>query len=72
VLDIVKAFEKVNGVKVPYVITARREGDVAVCYSDPSKAERLLGWKAERGIEEMCRDTWNWQMKNPNGFDTKN
>ena len=72
VLDIVKAFEKVNGVKVPYVITARREGDVAVCYSDPSKAEMLLGWKAERGIEEMCRDTWNWQMKNPNGFDTKN
>lgn len=72
VLDIVKAFEKVNGVKVPYVITGRREGDIAVCYSDPSKAERLLGWKAERGIEEMCRDTWNWQMKNPKGFDTGN
>lgn len=69
VLDIVNAFEKANGVKVPYIIADRREGDIAVCYSDPSKAEQLLGWKAIRGIEEMCRDTWHWQSKNPKGFD---
>ena len=68
VLDVVKAFEKVNGVKVPYSIKPRRAGDIATCYSDPSKAERELGWKAEYGIEEMCRDSWNWQKKNPNGY----
>lgn len=69
VLDVVKAFEKVNGVKVPYAIKPRRAGDIATCYSDPTKAERELGWKAEFGIEEMCRDSWNWQRKNPNGFE---
>lgn len=68
VLDIVHTFEKVNGVKVPYSIKPRRPGDIATCYSDPSKAERELGWKAQFGIEEMCRDSWNWQKKNPNGF----
>ena len=68
VLDVVKAFEKVNGVKVPYSIKPRRAGDIAMCYSDPSKAERELGWKAEFGIEEMCRDSWNWQKKNPEGY----
>jgi UDP-glucose 4-epimerase len=68
VLDVVKAFEKANGVKVPYSIKPRRAGDIATCYSDPSKAERELGWKAEYGIEEMCRDSWHWQCKNPNGY----
>ncbi len=68
VFDILKAFERVNGVKIPYVIDERRAGDIAACYSDPSKAERELGWKAEYGIEEMCRDSWNWQKKNPNGY----
>jgi UDP-glucose 4-epimerase len=68
VLDVVKAFEKVNGVAVPYSIKPRRAGDIATCYSDPAKAERELGWKAEYGIEEMCRDSWNWQKKNPEGY----
>ena len=68
VLDVVKAFERVNGVKVPYSIKPRRPGDIATCYSDPSKAERELGWKAEFGLDEMVRDSWNWQRLNPNGF----
>ncbi|MBR5751408.1 MAG: UDP-glucose 4-epimerase GalE [Clostridia bacterium] len=68
VLDIVKAFEKANGVKINYVIGPRRPGDLDENYSDPSKAERLLGWKATRTIEDMCRDGWNWQSKNPRGY----
>lgn len=61
VLDMVKAFEKVNSVKVPYRIAPRREGDIAVCYSDASKAKELLGWQAELGLEDMCRDAWRWE-----------
>lgn len=68
VLDIVKTFQKVNGVDIPYRIMPRRPGDIATCYSDPSKALRELGWKAQFGIEEMCRDSWNWQKNNPDGF----
>ena len=68
VLDVVNAFVKVNGVPVPYSFKPRRAGDIATCYSDPTKAERELGWKAEYGIEKMCRDSWNWQRKNPNGY----
>lgn len=68
VLDVVKAFEKASGVKIPYKIGPRREGDIATCYSDPSKAYRELGWKAERDIEEMCEDSWRWQKQNPNGY----
>ena len=68
VLDIVRAFEQASGVKIPYVIDGRRPGDIATCYSDPAKAERELGWKAENGIFEMCRDSWNWQKNNPNGY----
>ncbi|MBQ9912964.1 MAG: UDP-glucose 4-epimerase GalE [Clostridia bacterium] len=68
VLDVVKAFEKASGVKINYKIVDRRPGDVAVCYSDPSKAYEELGWKAERGIEEMCADSWRWQSQNPNGY----
>lgn len=60
VLDIINSFEKVNGVKIPYVITARRPGDAAQCFSNPEKANSLLGWKAERGLEQMCRDAWNF------------
>ena len=71
VLDVVNAFVKVNGVPVPYSFKPRRAGDIATCYSDPSKAGRELGWKAEYGIEEMCRDSWNWQRKNPNGYKVK-
>lgn len=69
VLDLVKAFEKVNGVKVPYRIAPRRAGDVAVCYSDPSKAAALLGWQAQLDLEDMCRDSWHWQSQNPKGYD---
>lgn len=62
VLDLVNTFEKVNGVKVPYEIVGRRAGDIAVCYADPHKAESMLGWKAEKGIEDMCKDSWRWQQ----------
>lgn len=69
VLDVVKAFEKVNGLKVPYVIKPRRPGDIATCYCDPAKAKAELGWEAKFGIEEMCRDSWNFQKNNPNGYE---
>ena len=68
VLEVVHAFEKVSGVTIPYVIDERRPGDIAVCYSDPTKAKRELGWKAEHDIYDMCRDSWNWQKKNPEGY----
>jgi UDP-glucose 4-epimerase len=71
VLEVVHAFEKVSGVTIPYVIEDRRPGDIAVCYSDPGKAKRELGWKAEYDIYDMCRDSWNWQKKNPNGYEGK-
>ncbi len=70
VLDMVHAFEKVNGVPVPHVITARRPGDVATCFSNPSKAAELLGWKAELTLEDMCRDSWRWQSGNPKGYES--
>ena len=68
VLDVVKAFERATGVVIPYSIKPRRAGDIAQCYSDPAKAEAELGWKARFGIEEMCRDAWNWQSNNPDGY----
>ena len=68
VLELVHAFEKVSGVTIPYVVEDRRPGDIAVCYSDPGKAKRELGWKAEYDIYDMCRDSWNWQKKNPEGY----
>lgn len=68
VLDIVKAFEKVNNIKIPYVIKPRRAGDIAECYANAGKAERVLGWKAEKDLEEMCYDSWNWQSNNVNGY----
>lgn len=68
VLEVVHAFEKVSGVMIPYVIEDRRPGDIAVCYSDPIKAKHELGWKAEHDIYDMCRDSWNWQKKNPDGY----
>lgn len=68
VLDVVNAFKKASGIDIKYEIVARRAGDLAVCYSDPSKAYKELGWKAERDIEEMCEDSWRWQKQNPNGY----
>lgn len=69
VLDVIKAFVKVNGVDVPYALKPRRSGDVAVTYCNPAKAKAELGWEAQYGIEDMCRDSWNWQKQNPNGFE---
>lgn len=68
VLDMVKAFVKVNGVEVPYSIKPRRAGDIGTCYSNPAKAKAELGWEAKYGIEDMVRDSWNWQSQNPNGY----
>lgn len=69
VLDVVKNFEKASGVEVPYKIVPRRAGDIATCYADASKALKELGWKAEKNLEDMCRDSWRWQKNNPNGYD---
>lgn len=69
VLDIVKNFEAATGIHIPYVIKARRPGDIATCYCDASKAERELHWKAERDLKTMCADSWRWQKNNPNGYD---
>ncbi len=71
VLDMVKAFEEANGLKLPYKIVARRPGDLATCYADPAKSEKVLGWKAEKTLVDMCRDSWNWQSKNPMGYGDK-
>lgn len=70
VLDIIKNFEKACGKTIPYVIAPRRAGDIPTCYSDPSKAEKELGWKAQYGIDKMCEDAWRWQSMNPNGYDS--
>ena len=69
VLEIVKAYEKATGLTVNYKIVDRRPGDIATCYADPKKAYELLGWRAENGIEDMCRDLANWMKKNPNGYE---
>ena len=68
VLDMVKAFERVTGIKIPYEIVARRPGDLATVYSSPDKSAELLGWKAQYNLDDMCRDTWAWQSKNPMGY----
>jgi UDP-glucose 4-epimerase len=68
VLDMVRSFERASGKKVPYRIVGRRPGDIAACYANPARAEALLGWRATRGIDEMCADTWRWQEANPNGL----
>ena len=69
ILDVVKAFEKANGLKVPYSIKPRRPGDIATCYCNPAKAKAELGWEAQYGIEDMCRDSWRFQKQNPNGYE---
>lgn len=71
VLDMVNAFERENHVKVPYEIAPRRAGDLAICYADPSRSEEILGWRAQLDQNDMCRDAWNWQSKNPNGYDAE-
>ncbi|MCR5674049.1 MAG: UDP-glucose 4-epimerase GalE [Lachnospiraceae bacterium] len=68
VLELVKSFEKANGIKIPYEIKERRPGDIATCYADATKAKKELGWVAKHDIVDMCRDSWNWQSKNPKGY----
>jgi UDP-glucose 4-epimerase len=68
VLGAIRAFEEVSGKTIPYRIEARRPGDVAACYADPSKARERLAWSAQLGLDAMCRDHWNWQVRNPNGY----
>lgn len=69
VLDLVKAFEEANALTIPYKIAPRRPGDVTICYADPTKAKNELGWEAKKTVVDMCRDAWNWQKNNPNGYD---
>ena len=71
VLEVIKAFEKACGKELPYEIKPRRSGDIACCYCNPAKAEKALGFKAEFGIDDMCRDSWNWQKNNPMGYRTE-
>ena len=68
VLDVVSSFEKATGIKIPYTIASRRAGDIATCFADASKAVDELDWKVEYSLEDMCRDSWNWQSNNPNGY----
>ena len=72
VLDMVKAFNEANGLNLPYKIVERRPGDIATCYADPTRSEKTLGWKAEKSLQDMVRDSWNWQSKNPMGYSTEN
>ncbi len=68
VLEMVRSFERVTGRKIPYEIVDRRPGDIAACWADPALAEKELGWKALRGLDEMCADGWRWQEQNPDGY----
>ena len=70
VLDMVNTFREVNNVPLPYKIVERRPGDIATCYADPAKSAEVLGWKAEETLADMCRDSWNWQSNNPQGYET--
>ena len=71
VLDMIKAFEKASGQKIPYKLVDRRAGDIATCYSNPQKAKEILGWEAKHNLEDMCKSSWNWQSKNPKGYEKK-
>jgi UDP-glucose 4-epimerase len=68
VLDVIKSFEKANNIKIPYKVVERRSGDIDKCYANPEKAFKELNWKAQKNLEDMCRDSWNWQKNNPEGY----
>ena len=68
VLEMIRSFSKAAGKEIPYVIDPRRAGDIPECYADPGKAEKLIGFKAEKTLDDMCRDALNWQTKNPDGY----
>ncbi len=70
VLEMVRAFEKASNKKIQYKIVQRRPGDIAACYANPDLAKSLLHWQAQRGIDQMCEDSWRWQYKNPNGYES--
>ncbi|OQW41396.1 MAG: UDP-glucose 4-epimerase [Proteobacteria bacterium SG_bin4] len=70
VLDVLRIYEKISGCRIPYQMASRRSGDIASCYADPQLASRVLGWKAQFGLEAMCKDSWRWQSTNPNGYQT--
>jgi UDP-glucose 4-epimerase len=70
VLDMVKAFQEVNGLQLPHRIGPRRPGDIAVCYADPTKSRELLHWTAKRTLKDMCADSWHWQQLNPRGYES--
>ncbi len=72
VLDMVRAFEKASGRRIPYRIAERRPGDIASCYADPALAYELMGWRATRDLDSMCRDAWRWQSMNPHGYAEQN
>jgi UDP-glucose 4-epimerase len=71
VMDLINAFSTVNSKEIPYQFVDRRPGDIAICYANPSKAEKVLGWRAEKDLNEMCKDSWKWQTDNPNGYEQK-
>ena len=66
--EIINAFKKASGKDIPYVIDKRRPGDIATCFADPTLAKKVLKWQAKFSIEDACRDAWNWQTNNPNGY----
>jgi UDP-glucose 4-epimerase len=68
VLEVVRSFEKASGKKIPFKVVARRPGDAAISYADPTRAQQEMGWMALRDLDEMCRDSWNWQKNNPQGY----
>ena len=68
VLELISAFESATGIHIPFQIVGRRAGDIPVCFASAEKAKALLGWQATRTLSDMCRDAWNWQQKNPDGF----
>ena len=70
VMDVIRAYEEVIGRPIKYQVTDRRLGDVALCYADPSFAETVLGWRAERSLKQMCVDSWRWQSQNPMGYES--
>jgi UDP-glucose 4-epimerase len=69
-MDVLKAYSDVVGRPIPYQVVDRRPGDIATCYADPSLAEKLLGWKAHRNLDQMCADSWRWQSQNPMGYES--
>ncbi|CAH0175959.1 UDP-glucose 4-epimerase GalE [Peribacillus simplex] len=71
VMDLINTFSTVNSKEIPYQFVDRRPGDIAICYANPTKAEKVLGWRAEKDLNEMCKDSWKWQTDNPNGYEQK-